>query len=98
VLAHFDCGMNMTRRDDLEVVGEDGALFLDDPWHSRSPGIEVRRADGATEHVEIERADPYACELDELAAIAAGERRQRFGRTDAVGQARALEALYEAAE
>jgi D-xylose 1-dehydrogenase (NADP+, D-xylono-1,5-lactone-forming) len=97
VLAHFDCGMNMTRRDELEVVGEDGALFLDDPWHSRSPGIEVRREDGSTERVEIEAADPFACELEELAAVVAGEREPRFGREDAVAQARAIEALYEAA-
>ena len=36
--------------------------------------------------------DPYACELD---ALAAG--RPRFGREDAVGQARALDALHAAA-
>jgi D-xylose 1-dehydrogenase (NADP+, D-xylono-1,5-lactone-forming) len=97
VLAHFDCGMNMARRDELEVVGEDGSLFLDDPWHSRSPGIELRRDDGSVEHLEIEEADPFGCELEELAAVAAGERAARFGREDAVAQARAIEALYEAA-
>ena len=32
-----------------------------------------------------------------LAAVAAGERPPRFGRDDALGQARAIEALYAAA-
>jgi predicted dehydrogenase len=97
VLAHFDCGMTMAHRDELEVVGEEGALFLDDPWHSRKPGIEVRRGDGSIERVEVQEADPFGCELEELAAVAAGERAPRFGREDAVAQARAIADLYEAA-
>jgi D-xylose 1-dehydrogenase (NADP+, D-xylono-1,5-lactone-forming) len=97
VLAHFDCGMNMAARDELEVVGQDGSLFLDDPWHSRSPVIKLRRPDGSSERVEVEHADPYGCELEELAAVAIGDRPPRFGREDAVGQARAIAALYEAA-
>jgi predicted dehydrogenase len=96
-LAHFDCGIDMAGRDELEVVGSDGALFLDDPWHSRLPTIEVRRADGSVERVEAEAADPYACELEDFAAAVAGRREPPFGRADAVGQARTIEALYASA-
>jgi D-xylose 1-dehydrogenase (NADP+, D-xylono-1,5-lactone-forming) len=95
VLAHFDCGLDLAVRDDLEVVGRDGVLFLDDPWHSRAPAIELRRGDGAVERIEIERADPYACELEDFAAAVRGERAAPFGRADAVAQARAIAALYE---
>ena len=35
VLAQFDAGLALATRDELEVVGDAGALFLDDPWHSR---------------------------------------------------------------
>jgi D-xylose 1-dehydrogenase (NADP+, D-xylono-1,5-lactone-forming) len=97
VLSHFDCGMTTAPRDDLEVVGDRASLFLDDPWHSREPVIEVREADGTVERVECEVIDPYACELEELAALVAGEREQRFGREDAVEQARTIARLYEAA-
>ena len=97
VLAHFDCGMVAAPRDELEVVGAEGSLFLDDPWHCRDPVIEVRGADGSVERVEAERANPYACELQELAAVAAGERPQRFGRDDAVAQAAAIARLYASA-
>ena len=97
VLAHFDCGMVAAARDELEVVGTDATLFLDDPWHGRDPVIEVRAGEGGGERVEVEAADPYACELEELVAVATGKRPARFGRDDAVAQARAIHDLYAAA-
>jgi xylose dehydrogenase (NAD/NADP) len=97
VLAHFDCALDLAVRDELELVGSEGSLFLDDPWHSRQPVIEVRAGDGPVEHVEAEAADPYACELRDLAAAVAGERAPPLGREDALGQARTIAALYESA-
>ncbi len=97
VLATIDCGLDLAARDELEVAGTDGVIWLDDPWHSRSPVIELRRSDGV-ERIEIERRDPYACELEDFAAAVAGEREPRFDREDAVAQARAIAALYASAE
>jgi predicted dehydrogenase len=94
VLAHFDCGLDLPVRDELEVVGSDGSIFVDDPWHSRETAIELRRADGA-ELVDVARADPYACELEDFAAAIDGERAALFGREDALGQARTIAALHE---
>jgi len=96
VLGHFDCGLDMAGRDELEVVGSSASLFLDDPWHSREPVIEVR-ADGSVERVEIERENPYACELRDFAATVAGDRAPLLGREDALGQARTIAALYASA-
>jgi predicted dehydrogenase len=45
VLAHFDCGFVLPYRDELKVVGESGSLYVEDPWHIRSPGIELRDGD-----------------------------------------------------
>ncbi len=87
-LAHFDCAMNAANRSELEIVGDTSTVVVRDPFHSRDVGIEV---DG--ERVAVEFADPYRCELDALAA--GGD--PRFGRADAVGQARAIAALYAAA-
>jgi D-xylose 1-dehydrogenase (NADP+, D-xylono-1,5-lactone-forming) len=98
VLAEFGCGIDMARRHDLEVVGSEGSLRIADPWHSREPGIELRAADGSLEEIQVEEADPYGCELRDLAAAAAGERDPLLGRADAVGQARAIEALYRSAQ
>ena len=97
VLVHFDAGMSFAARDELEAVGDAGSLFLDDPWHSMDPVIELRR-DSGTERIEADRANPYRLEAENLAAAVRGEKPLLLGREDAVGQARCIEALYEAAE
>ena len=97
VLGQFDCGFVISARDELEAVGEDGSLFLDDPWKGRAPVIEVRR-DGEVEEIAVEAADPYACELADFAAAARGDAPARFGAADALAQARAIEALHASAE
>jgi predicted dehydrogenase len=58
--------------------------------------IEVRRADGV-ERIEIEHKDSYRLELENVSAAARGEAELLLGREDAVGQARALEALHASA-
>jgi len=97
VIGIFDCGTALTDRDELEVVGSDGSLFLDDPWHAREPGIEVRRDDGV-ERIETERADSYQLELENVSDAIRGEGELLLGREDAAAQARALEALHRSAE
>jgi xylose dehydrogenase (NAD/NADP) len=97
VLATFDCGFDLPARDELEAIGSEGSLFLDDPWHSLEPMIEVRRLDGSLDRVEVERRNPYECELEDVSAAIRGEREPRLGRADALGQARALEALTRSA-
>ena len=97
VLATFDCGTSLLFRDELEAVGTEGSLFLDDPWHSVDPVIEVRRSDGV-ERIEMERANPYRLELENVGAAIRGEGTLRLGRDDAVAQARVLEALFRSAE
>ena len=98
VLAHFDCGLAYAGGDHLEAVGTAGSLFLDDPWHGRDPVIEVRRADRSMERVETDHANSYALELADFEAAVRGERAPLLGRDDALGQARAIAALYESAE
>jgi D-xylose 1-dehydrogenase (NADP+, D-xylono-1,5-lactone-forming) len=97
VLATFDCGTALPNRDELEVVGSGGSLFLDDPWHASTPVIELRR-DGEVERIEVERANSYGRELENVSAAAAGEAELLLGREDAMGQARALEALHRSAQ
>jgi D-xylose 1-dehydrogenase (NADP+, D-xylono-1,5-lactone-forming) len=97
VSAQFDCGLRLPMRDELEVVGEEGSMFLDDPWHCRTPVIELRR-EGGVEEIVLEPADSYRLELENLAAAIRGEADSLLGREDALGQARAIDALYRSAE
>ncbi|MBV8258117.1 MAG: Gfo/Idh/MocA family oxidoreductase [Actinobacteria bacterium] len=96
VIATFDCSTAEANRDELEAIGSDGSLFLDDPWHCNNPVIELRR-DGGVERIEVERANPYRLELENLSDAIRGENELLLGREDALGQARALEALHESA-
>jgi predicted dehydrogenase len=97
VVGQFDCAFTTQHRDELEAIGTEGTLFLDDPWHCRRPGIELRRADGV-ERIEIGAADPYRLELEDLSDAIRDGGRPRLGREDALGQARVIEALYRSAE
>ena len=97
LLAHFDAGLALANRDELEVVGDAGALFLDDPWHCRKPVIELRRDDGV-ERIELDAVDSYRLEAENLSAAIRGEGAPLLGREDAIGQARTIEALYQSAD
>ena len=96
VIATIDCGTGLTNRDELELVGSEASLFVDDPWHCLQPGIELRRDDGV-ERIEIEREDSYRLELENLGAAIRGDATPLLGRDDAVGQARVIEALHRSA-
>lgn len=97
VVAQFDCGLALPARDELEVIGEDGSLFLDDPWHCRTPVIELRRDGAEVERIETPTADSYRLELENFSDAIRGTAQPLLGREDAIGQARTIEALYRSA-
>ena len=97
VTAHFDAGLALASQDLLEVVGDEGTLRLTDPWHCGQAGIDLIRFE-ATEHIEIEPTNSYRLEAENMSAAIRGEAQLLLGREDAVGQARAIEALYKAAD
>jgi predicted dehydrogenase len=96
VVAQFDCGTALLERDELEAIGTDGALFLDDPWHCVEPVIELRR-DSGVERIEVEPVDSYRLEVEDLSDSIRGSGDPLLGREDAAGQARAIEALFRSA-
>ena len=93
VLGTFDCGFDVSPRGAIEVVGGGGSLIAHDPWHGVAPRL---TRDG--EAVPVEARNPYALELEDLSAAIREGHAPRLGRADAVGQARAIEALYAAAD
>lgn len=96
VIAQFHCGFDLPSESRLETIGSGGSIVLRDPWHARVPGIEVRRDDG-TEWIDVERANSYRLELENLADAIRGSGKPLLDRDDAVGQARIIEALYRSA-
>jgi D-xylose 1-dehydrogenase (NADP+, D-xylono-1,5-lactone-forming) len=96
VLAQFDCGLVLQVRDELEAIGEEGSLFLDDPWHCKSPGLELRLESGV-EEIAVGAADSYRLQLENMSDAVRGRAEPLLTRGDALGQARAIEALYRSA-
>jgi xylose dehydrogenase (NAD/NADP) len=77
----------------LEVVGDKGTLLSRDPWQGQLGGLELN---GRPEPVILD--DHYRLEMENLSAAILGKGTMLLGRADALGQARAIDALYRSAE
>jgi D-xylose 1-dehydrogenase (NADP+, D-xylono-1,5-lactone-forming) len=97
VLGLFDCGFDVPNLGKIEVVGADGTLVAEDPWHGVHPRLTLRRGDGDAEEIPVAAAQPYRLELEDFSRAVRGGGSPRLGREDAVGQARAIEMLYASA-
>jgi len=97
VLAEIDAGMYLPRRDGLEAVGTEGSLVISDPWLAQRLVLHLRRGE-SREEIALPPADPYRLELENMCAAIGGGAKPLLGREDAVGQARALDALYQSAD
>ena len=97
VLATFDCGFLLPHRQRLEAMGTEGSLLVAAPWECSDPHVELRRGDGEPERVDVEDVDRYRAQLENFCAAVRATAKPLLGREDAVGQARALEALYDSA-
>ena len=75
VLAQFDCGTALPERDELEAIGSEGSLFLDDPWHCTHAGDRAAARAAAVERIELEPVDSYRLELENLSDAIRGEAR-----------------------
>lgn len=102
VVAHFDIGLDLPRRDELELVGTGGMLRVPDPWLCRAGYLELTR-DGTTERLDVELSGPgrdidaelaaYYYEFEAVSTAISERERPPFGRADAVAQAAALDAV-----
>jgi xylose dehydrogenase (NAD/NADP) len=87
----------LPRSQRLEVEGEAGSLLVESPWRLDWPGRLLLRRGEDVEHIEIEQADAYRLQLENFAAAVEGTEAPLLGREDALGQARAIDALYRSA-
>jgi predicted dehydrogenase len=97
VLGSLECAFDTVPRSALEVVGLEGTLLSEDPWHGAAPVLTRIGPDGTREAVPVEAVNAYAREVDDLSQAIRGGEPPRLGRADAVGQARTIEALYRSA-
>jgi D-xylose 1-dehydrogenase (NADP+, D-xylono-1,5-lactone-forming) len=93
VLGVIDCAIDAPLGHRLTIVGDQGELVLEDPFHARNPGI---LHDGRL--IDVPFANPYAVQFENFSAAVRGEAEPLLGGRDAVAQAAAIEALYRSAE
>jgi len=96
-LAQLDCGYDLPPRQALEALGSEGWLRVATPWGCEEPGIELHRGHD-TQHFQIDHADRYRLQSENFSRAIRGLEPPLLGRADALGQARAIDALYRSAE
>jgi xylose dehydrogenase (NAD/NADP) len=97
VIGQFDCSFQLPQRQRFEAYGEEGTLVVEAPWRVDWGGDVLLQRGDDVEKVEVEEANSYQLQLENLADAIAGEAEPLLGRDDAVGQARAIESLYASA-
>jgi xylose dehydrogenase (NAD/NADP) len=98
VVGQFHCSLALPFKQGLELLGAEGSLRVEAPWRVDLGGDVFLRRDSEEERIEIEEADAYRLELENLAAAIRGDAPPLLGRDDAAGQAAAIAALYRSAE
>jgi predicted dehydrogenase len=92
VVAQVAAGFTSEHRS-LEAIGSKATLSIRDPWLGETGGVTLDGRD-----VSVREDDAYRLELENLSAAIMGQARPLLGREDALGQARAIEALYRSAD
>jgi predicted dehydrogenase len=92
VFGEFHCGFDLPEGNGLEAIGSKGKLVVPDPVRCRDPHVEV---DG--QRIDVEDVDRYCLQVENFSAAVRGEAEPLVGRADALGQVRAIEALYRSA-
>jgi len=92
VLGEFHCGFDLPEGTGLEAMGSDGKLVVPDPVRCRDPHVELNG-----KRIDVEDVDRYFVQVENFSAAVRGEAEPLLGRADALGQVRAIEALYRSA-
>jgi xylose dehydrogenase (NAD/NADP) len=97
VVAQFVSSFRLPVHQRLEVVGEDGSLLVEAPWRTDWGGELVLARGDHVERTPVDPVDSYALQLENFADAAQGRAEPLVTREDALGQARAIAALYRSA-
>ena len=92
VLGEFHCGFDVPEGKGLEAVGSAGTLSVADPVHCHDPHVMLNG-----ERIDVEGVDRYFLQVENFSAAVRGDAEPLLGRADALGQVRAIEALYRSA-
>lgn len=97
--ALFDCGMNLERRNLLEVVGTAGRLYMDNPFSllEEDSVLEEHHFGQDTVFHEVKGANPFVRMAEHFAGSVLNGTPLRYSLQDSVNNAYVLDALARAA-
>ena len=98
VVSQIEASFRAPQRQLLAIVGEEGVIRVHAPWRVDWGGELTIQRGASREVVQVEEANSYTLELENLADAIEGRAAPLLGRDDAVAQARVIDALYRAAE
>jgi predicted dehydrogenase len=96
-LGSFRCSFVEPQHQQLEIAGEDGTVRVEAPWRVDWGGEVLLERGAEVTRVDVPEAGLYEAELANFADAVAGAAEPLLGREDALGQARAIDALYRSA-
>ncbi|HEY8631039.1 MAG TPA: Gfo/Idh/MocA family oxidoreductase [Gaiellaceae bacterium] len=91
VFGELHCAFDLPAESGVEAIGSNGSVVVPEPFRCRG------YLDLNGERVEVGGSDRYLLQLENLSAAIRGEAEPLLGRSDALGQARAIAALYRSA-
>jgi predicted dehydrogenase len=92
VFAEFHCGFDLPYGSGLEAIDSEGSVLVREPFTCQDPHLEVNG-----ERVDLEDLDRYRLQMENFSDAIRGVAEPLLGRDDALGQARAIDALYRSA-
>jgi xylose dehydrogenase (NAD/NADP) len=92
VLGEFHCAFDLPDASGLEAIGSEGRVLVSEPFRCEDPHLILNG-----ERIDVEDIDRYQLQVENFSAAIRGEAAPLLGREDAVGQARAIDALYRSA-
>jgi len=97
-LALLDCAFDAAFQSSIEIAGAEGRIRLDRAFSAKNfdVRIEIGRAAG-TDVIDIPAANAYTRMVEHFGRAAGGAEPLRYGRDDAIGTARVIDAAFASA-
>ena len=98
-LALLDCAFDVAFKSSLEIAGAEGRIRLDRAFSAKNfdVRIEIIRAAG-TDVIDIPAANAYTRMVEHFGRAVSGAEPLRYGRDDAIGTARVIDAAFASAK
>jgi xylose dehydrogenase (NAD/NADP) len=97
VMAQFDSSFQTSDRAQIEIVGEQGSLFLSNPYKPGWSNIIRLTRDGETKEISVPGEELYSGEVEDMTDAILYGRKPRISLEDSQGNVATIQALLQSA-